>query len=131
MSQKESLTLGEYLADLRSQRAKIDGLIAAIEETLGQTESRTQDVPENGASGHRRRGPYSGMTIAAAAIQFLRSAGKPQRTAQVMNALRDGGLKSSSKSLYRTIYSTLDSHVDKGSITKSEGKWGLPEWEQK
>jgi hypothetical protein len=126
---KDGLTLGEYLDHLRRQRANLDELITNIEanlETLGAT-----PTPAAGVHPQRKsQGPYSGMTIIAAAIAFLKSAGKPQGTREILNTLREGGLRTASKSPYRTLYSTLNQRMEnKGDVTKINGKWGLKVWE--
>jgi len=127
------------LIDLRERKAKIDAAIAAVEDILAVVEPQQYDGPpeppeEYDAPRIIRRiptptGPYSEMTIAAAAIHFLGLMGKPQNTADIVVGLRRGGLSSQSKNLYRTLYNTLNNHLDKG-ITKEGAKWGLTQWHQ-
>jgi hypothetical protein len=124
---KDGLTLGEYLDHLRKQRAGLDDLISKIEST------RLDAPPLSAAGAHPQRkpqGPYSGVTIINAAIAFLRSVGKTQGTREILNAIREGGLKTASKSPYRTLYSTLNRRMEnKGDVIKINGKWGLKAWE--
>ena len=126
---KEALTLGEYLNDLRTRRSKLDALIADIEATL-EGNARVPASAAGAPAQRRPRGPYSGLTIIDASMAVLRAAGKPMDTNAIANALRDGGLKTASKSPYRTIYNTLNNRQDKGDIKKSGAKWGLSEWEK-
>jgi hypothetical protein len=128
MSSKE-VTLGEYLEDLRSQRAKLDSLISAIEERLGESES-SENTTGNGRA-RAAHGTYYRMTIGDAAIHYLQSVGSPQLTADIATGLLQGGLRSNSKSLYRTVYNTLNIRCDKGDVFKDGAKWGLTEWQQK
>lgn len=125
------ITLTAYLESLRSRRAKLDALITSIEEELGQ-ETSTESGGESSSNVRQRppRGPYHGMTIIDAAIKFLGSVGSPQLTRDIQRALWQGGLKSSSRSPYRTVYSTLRTRFEnKGDIVKKGSKWGLKEWE--
>ena len=118
-----------YLEYLRDRRAKIDALIKAIVEFDDDgSESDTRD--SNSSPSAFAPGIYADMTIAGAAMHFLKSAGKPQGTIGIVQALKRGGTKTASKNLYRTVYNSLNTKVDKGLITKARGKWGLAEWQQ-
>lgn len=124
---KEDLTLGEYLDHLRQERKKLDALIAHIESTIGGP----LVVPAS-AAGHVRSGEgvYANMTIIDAAMTFLRSAGRPQKTETIVSALRAGGIKSSAENPYRTIYNTLSQKIGKGITKVGKSKWGLSEWQR-
>jgi hypothetical protein len=131
------------LTDLQVRKAKIDAAISAIEDILSVVEplqSEIDDLPDlpldYDAPRHINRNPlptptgqYAEMTIAASAIHFLASMGKPQSTGIIAEALKRGGLASKSKNLYRTLYNTLNNRLDK-EITKNGKKWGLKQWEQ-
>jgi hypothetical protein len=130
----QSLTLGEYLDHLRKQRDKLDDLISTIEKTLEGLETVSFPMvavpsPSAPAAPRKARGPYSAMTIIDAAMSYLREVGKPVATADLVKALQNGGLKSSSASPYRTLYNTLNNRLEKG-IFKSGNKWGLSEWQR-
>lgn len=125
-----------YLDYLRHRRAKIDALILAIEEFDDDGSSRDTsetDVATEPSSTlvpmTTTGGVYSEMTIAGAAIHFLRTAGKPQATTEIIRALQRGGSSTKSKNMYRTVYNSLNTKLDKGLITKRKGKWGLKEWQ--
>lgn len=123
------------LADLRARRLKLDTAISAIEGILGDTQS---PIPANETLFSETRidsanaapnGAYSQMTIAGAAIHYLKQTGKPQTTVAIVSALKRGGISSHSKNLYRTLYNTLNNRLDK-EISREGKKWGLNEWRQ-
>ena len=123
---------------LDAARAKLDTAIAAIEGLIEEFE-RVVTVPSEPANSlfidstqpMSQHQPYAGMTIADAAVHFLRSVKRPQKTAAIAEALRRGGLRSNAKDLYRTVYGTINNRYDKGKdFAKSGAKWGLTEWQQ-
>ncbi len=114
------------LADLIARRTKLDAAIAAIEEFTSHNGNEPNSQPKHVLTLTRE---YRGMTIADAAIKFLKGAGNPQSTGVIANAIRLGGINSNSKNLYRTLYNTLNTRMDKHQdITKEGAKWGLSEW---
>jgi hypothetical protein len=121
-----------YLDYLRERRMKIDALIAAIEEFDDDGSSRDTSAPAQ--TKHIPIGvsrEYRGMTIAAATLKFLQEMGTLQGTGDIARALKNGGIGSNSKNMYRTVYNTLNNRLDKHKdIVKIGPKWGLPEWEK-
>lgn len=125
------------LRDLRQRKAKLEAAIAAIEELVGPLtpvtgtalEAVIEPVAEENSSSPLI-GPYTGKTIIASATDFLRSAGKPQHISMILHALRQGGYHTNSKNLYRTVYNTLNSNLDKEISRTRGGHWGLKEWNQ-
>ena len=121
------------LDDLKVRRAKLDAAISAIEGLIGElgTPPASPRFDEPAHVQETRQLPYANMTIADAAIQFLRSTKKPQKTADIADALQRGGIRSNAKDMYRTVYGTINNRYDKGKdFTKSGAKWGLTEWQQ-
>jgi len=140
MAQNNGIDYKEVLQDLHTRRAKLDAAIAAIEDILGAatapppppahaTASAPTPMPAPRSSS---RGPYTGKTIIAAVVQLLRSEERALATTVILSKLIEGGLKTHSKSFYRTLYNTLNSNLDK-ELTRKEkgGPWGLKEWEAK
>lgn len=110
------------LADLLARRDKLNSAIQAIQEL--RSESRPVKTKPKTKQVHRPRG---GVTIAAAAIEFIKKSGEPQLTSDIAQALKAGGLGSNSKSLYRTVYNSLVARMKtQKDITKSGSKWTLP-----
>ncbi len=125
-----SINYKAVLADLVARRAKLDTAILAIEEIAGSdgNDTAVPSHPKLGSMPTTTR-EYRGMTIADAAIKFLKTAGSPQLTGTIAEALRLGGINSNSKSMYRTLYNTLNTRRDKHQdVTKEGAKWGLAEW---
>jgi len=119
------------LADLIARRAKLDAAIAAIGEFAGHDNEELSAHNQNRLTIAPVSREYRGMTIADAAIKFLKLSGKPQLTADISRALKLGGIGSASKNMYRTVYNTLNNRMDKHQdITKEGAKWGLTEWRQ-
>ncbi len=71
-------------------------------------------------------GPYSNMTIAQAAIQFLVGAGKPQKTRIIADVLKQGGSKSTNH--YRAVYNGLLQQEKLVYYDKENSSWGMREW---
>jgi hypothetical protein len=123
------------LDDLRAKKIKLETAISAIEEMLGESSvGENVSQPERHSKAQSATAAtsyfYSRSTIADAAIHVLQTAGTPQDTPTIVTALRQGGIKSKSKSLYRTVFNAMNTKVDKGIVTKTNGKWGLAEWQQ-
>jgi hypothetical protein len=122
-----------YLEYLHGRRAKIEALIAAVEEF--DDDGSAQDAPASTPQPKAIPSPvsreYRGLTIAAATIKFLQEAGTPQLTGDIARALKNGGIGSNSKNMYRTVYNTLNNRLEKHQdIVKVGAKWGLAEWQQ-
>jgi hypothetical protein len=132
----------QVLDDLRLRRAKLDAAISAIEEIIGTGvpsalppfKSPSEISPKvdglflSPQTEEANDGPYAGKTIIAATTEFLQSTGKPQHITRIIDALKRGGLHTNSKSLYRTVYNTLTSHLDKRLVRNKQNVWGLKEW---
>ncbi|MFZ0731336.1 MAG: hypothetical protein WAM79_03320 [Candidatus Sulfotelmatobacter sp.] len=118
------------VADLLAKRARIDAALIAIQEFAerdGDDGSSPKEKLKEIILPVSRE--YRGMTIAAATLKFLRTVGKPQLTGDISRALKMGGIGSTSKNMYRTVYNTLNNRMDKHKdIVKSGPKWGLAEW---
>src|SRR5713101_9894044 len=99
-----SVNYKSVLADLIARRAKLDAAIAAIEDFVDRDGSDAGSSPQSKNIVLAVSREYRGMTIAAATVKFLQTAGKPQLTGDIARALKMGGIGSTSKNLYRTVY---------------------------
>jgi ABC-type molybdate transport system permease subunit len=131
-----SIDYKAVLADLRERHARLETAISAVEGILGESSHKVQAAAKDHVRGQgivfeTPHAPYAEMTIAGAAMDFLQSVGKPQGTTEIVAALRRGGTRTASKNLYRTVYNSLNTKLDKGQITKIGRKWGLAEWQPK
>lgn len=124
------------LHDLKARRARsierFDSAIEAVTQIISELQSvrtDTSNLPELVPS-HNGSDPYRKMTIRDACVHFIRSRGTVQSTTDLVEGIRAGGIRSKSKSLYRTIYNilTTDSKDDGGQVIRVKGKgWDLRE----
>jgi len=120
------------LKDLRARRDRMTAAIEAVEQIIGELHpngSQASTVSAPVAVSHVGSDIYRTMTIKDACIHFLRANGGVQPTTALVQALRTGGIKSQSKSLYRTVYNILteESKREDGKIVRREKGWGLRE----
>jgi len=93
---------------------RLSGAIHVEEERREQLEHALED----------RTKPYAGMSHPEAARAYLDSVEGPKRTADISEALLEGGVQTDSKRFTSTIYTTLRRLADDGEITKLPGgKW--------
>jgi hypothetical protein len=114
------------LSDLRFRRDRLNHAIAAIEEIVGETEPRVNgNAPLQEVSSPS--GVYATMTIGDAAVHFIKSKGKKQKTGTIVRALQAGGLRSQSKKLYTTIYNTLSARANRegADVVKVGSDWDV------
>jgi hypothetical protein len=115
----------EVLADLREKRSGLDAAIAAIEKMLGlacETSVGGSKAVETAVS----EDSFLGMSTPLAAERYLRLAKKPKTTAEIAEALQNGGIHSTSENFVNTVYTAL-SRNDKV-IRLGRGRWSLREW---
>ena len=98
----------KVLADLIRRREQLDAAIRAISEIVGQDAPAGPGLPKP----ERPRsvtapGAFAGMSLEEAAKAHLRSVSGSRTTAQIEQALRAGGVKSTAKSFYNSVYSVL------------------------
>jgi hypothetical protein len=124
------------LADLKARRERfvssikaLDAAIAGIEPLVIDQETAVAD----GGMGWPNVPPiqeniYRRMTIKDAALHVIETSG-PVSTTVITKALKNGGIKSKSKNLYRTIYNTLklESGKENSTISKDGPLWGMKE----
>ena len=120
------------LKDLRARRDRMNAAIEAVEQIIGELHPNgSQSSLVNAPTSVSLVGSdiYRMMTIKDACIHFLRANGGVQPTTAFATALRAGGIKSQSKSLYRTIYTILteESKREDAKVVRKEKGWGLRE----
>lgn len=133
----ESQGLDPYaavLADLKAKRDQIDAAIQAIEglrATGGVTVSASATVTQPGQnSPPDGPGAYLGMTIPDAAKKVLATRRQTMGNADILAALKAGGLHLNSRDPINTIGSVLTRRFNVvGDIVRvGRGTWGLKEW---
>lgn len=118
------------LADLKAKRDQIDQAIQAIEglrTNAPATTSAASTPPPLAADG---RGAYLGMSIPDAAKKVLASRRQTMGNAEILAALKAGGLHLNSQQPINTIGSVLTRrfHVVGDIVRVGRGTWGLMEW---
>lgn len=75
-------------------------------------------------------GPYAGMGIRLAAIEYLRRKGSAEGATRIAQALSSGGKLTASKSFHRTVDNMLRADLKKKNpeVEKIGRKWALIEW---
>ncbi len=66
------------------------------------------------------------MSIAQAAIKYLETVGKPQKTRIIADAVEKGGAQSTN--IYRAVYNGLLQQDKLAYLDKESSKWGLRTW---
>ena len=129
----QSVNYQIVLADLKGRRDRLNTAIGAVEQIIGEVARQDQgsqtDTPTTPGPSSRA---YRNKTIGDSIVLYLELVGKPKPPTDIVKALRDGGIASKSKSLYRTIYSTLKQRAkhDNGDIVKVGTEWGLKKWQE-
>jgi hypothetical protein len=119
----------DVLADLEAKRDHLESVIAGIKALLAQ------GVVLSAVSTSRAEAPaeieshaFFSMSIPDAAKKFLEGARKPQATPAIADALRRGGMTTTSKDFTNTVGAALRRQADDGDIVKVGNDWGLREW---
>lgn len=70
--------------------------------------------------------PYVGMSNPAAALTYLRTIGKPQKTSQIAKALEKGGIDSKAKNFNATMFGTMKRLLKERKVVRvGPGVWAL------
>lgn len=133
----ESQSVDPYeavIADLRAKRDQIDLLIQGLEAQRGGGQlgpvtlsAHMQRAPEPNVGDP---GAFLGMTIADATKKLLQAQRKPLGNAEILAALKAGGLHMTSADPINTIGAVLTRRFNvTGDIVRvGRGIWGLLEW---
>lgn len=119
------------LADLRAKREQIDQAIQIIEAVrggAGASPAVGPNTPQGG--GIDGPGAFLGMTIPDAAKSLLAARRRPLNNADIVAALKGGGLHMNSVDPINTVGSVLMRRFNQvGDIVRvGRGVWGLAEW---
>ncbi len=133
MSDIPQIDYSAVLADLEARRAKLDAAIAGIREMLGlNTEHRTDTIGTHDEPASSELTPHSffQLQIGDAIRKYLRIVRTPKSAKDIVEALQAGGLTSTSKNLYTTVYTTMVRDDERGGeiMKLNNGKWGLAVW---
>ncbi|MGD0949707.1 MAG: hypothetical protein ABSA52_20045 [Candidatus Binatia bacterium] len=126
----EQINYEAVLADLKARRDALNDAIAGIERilglapspngtTAGQATHDLQTIPSDA---------FFGLSIPDALKKCLGMLKRKQSVKILCDALGRGGLNSTAKNFYATVYSALVRMEKAGDIVKIDTKWGLPDW---
>jgi hypothetical protein len=107
-----------------------DNGIAEVERRLRALTGEAPDVEvkSQAESPTTSKNPYSMMTRAEAAVEFLRSKGQPQKTGVIAAALTAGGLHSPYMGTYKSLLKRSE-QKDSDVVRLGKRGWGLTEWQ--
>ena len=124
------------LKDLKRRKKVIDAAIAGVTALIGESETELQaclpvSLPKIQESGEVASGSFADLTLTEAARAYLDMAKEPQSTAEIADALEQGGYPTESRNFRNTVRSVLDRHAKTvGEIVKVHRNWGLAEWDR-
>ncbi len=135
----EKFDFGEFLAVLEAKRAALDALIGTYRAALslgalGQpgdvdvTAYRGQSGPGGGAAIELPQGALLGKSLPAAIHLYLSAARRKQTTKEIVTALREGGVESTSRNFENTVATALYRLKSAGAVFKFNDGWGLTEF---
>lgn len=118
------------LADLESKRKALDAAIAGVRQMLGQSSVSVGSVGQN-PNEPLTTNAFSQMSVAEAAESYLRHVRQVKTTAEISDALVQGGLIHNSENFRKTVSTILNQKArdPQSEITKTrDTKWGLSSW---
>jgi hypothetical protein len=135
----ENVDFTAILANMEAKRAALDAAIASLRAAiaagalgpvgagdfigvpiLGVGVTQNAEIPD---------GAFNGKTVSEAIKLYLSIVKKKQKTRQIVDALKRGGIESKSDSFGNIVYNNLDRMRSvTGEIAKVGKEWGLAEW---
>ena len=132
----QSINYQFVLADLKGRRDRLNAAIGAVEQIIGELESEPRQGQHSQVATptttHPSSRAYQNKTIGDAIVHYLGLVGEPKPPTDIVQALKDGGIRSKSKSIYRTAYSTMKQRAERNDsdIVKVGARWGLKKWQE-
>ncbi len=140
MADEQPNKYAAMLADLESERAKIDAAIAAIRPLAGVEGAESVASATGATQLSAQRKPelptkiefdtFFSLNIPEAIKKFLAMMKRPQTVSAITEALRTGGLSTTAEDLMGTITATLTRmrRTTGEVVPVRRGEWGLKEW---
>jgi hypothetical protein len=132
MTTEQQVDYSSVLADMEARRAGLDAAIAGMKLYLnGQSGGPSAGESSPGAvPGEIPTGAFHGKSIPEAANLCLQIMKRKLTTREISDALRKGGLESTSNNFQGIVHSVLNRNRKAGGeIVKMEGSyWGLAAW---
>ena len=101
------------LAALEAKKDAINQAIAVIRDLMGNGNPMPSRGPMPICADQKRPAqtvqpvqgrPFHGMGTMEATLAFLRSARRPQKAGEIVKALREGGVNTTSKNFYNNVF---------------------------
>jgi hypothetical protein len=131
MSAEQDIDYNVVLNDLRAKRDKLDAAIVGIETMLGiKAQTHNDEQPTKAPLGSTvSPGDFLGMTIVDAAIKYLTSKRQNQKTEEIADALKLGGMVAAGN-FVNTVGSVLNRNYSQGGeiVRVGRAQWGLASW---
>jgi hypothetical protein len=137
-TEKMPIDYAMVLADMRARRAALDSAIAHMEVFFsGQVQDVANGpaaVPATGTAsaipGEVPAGAFLGKSIPEAAILYLQIVKRKATSREITEALRRGGMESTSNNFQGIVHACLDRHRKAGGevVKLDKSTWGLAEW---
>jgi Fe2+ or Zn2+ uptake regulation protein len=138
----DKFDFGEFLAVLEAKRAALDALIGSYRAALavgalgGDVDLSARPATSNGmgvsgkASGpiDLPQGALLGKSLPTAIQLYLSAARRKQTTNEVVAALKEGGVETTSQSFVNTVYTALHRLKAAGTVLKFNDGWALAEF---
>ena len=150
MSEKKpNIDYTAILVDLEEKKQALDALIVSIKVAASTGAVLVGDLPTSSLEGigaHTAQGAivgdkqiytiddiptgaFHGKSMLEAARAYLAMVKTKQTTREISDALRKGGIETTSSHLDRMVYSTLHrARKQSGEVARISGKWALSEW---
>lgn len=130
----------KFLAEIRSQKAMLEGQIRELEaveryhaQQLGEEVSTPESSTTNGHAASRTPPAHlDGATKYEAAQVALRYIGNESRIGELIELLQGWGYgtEHSRKIIHNSLYTAMDRHKHEIFYKTSDGRWGLMEWKR-
>jgi hypothetical protein len=130
----EGIDYKRFMHELRQQRIALKQQIDAIDSVItGMEQMARIGVSMPGGRGKEsepeiQKNTFSAYKPSKAALHYLGMVNRRATTAEIVQALQNGGVKSSSENLYSIVYTALSRLADKGKVRKVDGPSGV-EWQ--
>jgi hypothetical protein len=135
----EEMDFSAVLANMEAKRAAIDLAISSLRaaitlgalggSTTGEASVSLAGGTAYGASTEIPNGAFHGKTVSEAIKSYLSAIKRKQTTREVIDALKRGGIESTSDHFDTIVYNALDRmRTVTGEIAKFGKLWGMTEW---
>lgn len=139
----EQLDYIAFVADLEAKRDALNASIASLRAAISMGAlGKVADMPPASggmmlntgmpsiSGGEVPAGAFHGKSIPEAAKLYLEIVKKKQTSKEIADALRKGGMESTSKSFPNMVHSVLDRarKANTGIVKLDRSHWGLTEW---